>query len=153
MIEEFQGEYRWLSNFVSCSIMLNGIMYRSVEHAYMSAKSDNIDWKEFCQNTEKPGAVKKASYSLAINANWNKYKKHIIMWQCLQQKYRQEPYMSKLIATDDTYIQEGNNHNDDHWGFCFKKKKGLNILGHMIMDIREELIAELNDNETIVKTT
>ena len=44
-ILEFQGEYRWLSNFSPCEIILDGITYKSVEHAYMSAKSENEEWK------------------------------------------------------------------------------------------------------------
>lgn len=49
MIREFQGEYRWLSNFAPVLIKLDGI-YPSVEHAYMSAKSDDMKWKLFCQD-------------------------------------------------------------------------------------------------------
>ena len=38
MIKEFKGDYRWLSNFTPCKIELDGFIYPSVEHAYMSAK-------------------------------------------------------------------------------------------------------------------
>jgi predicted NAD-dependent protein-ADP-ribosyltransferase YbiA (DUF1768 family) len=35
MIIKFQGDYSWLSNFSQCSIILDGIEYPSVEHAYI----------------------------------------------------------------------------------------------------------------------
>jgi len=40
MIKEFQGEHRWLSNFTPVNILYKGYIYSSVEHAYVSAKSD-----------------------------------------------------------------------------------------------------------------
>ena len=49
MIKEFQGEYRFLSNFAKVDITIDGLTYRSVEHAYISQKSDDIEWKNFCK--------------------------------------------------------------------------------------------------------
>ena len=37
-ILQFQGEYRWLSNFAPVKIKLDGYTFASVEAAYMSAK-------------------------------------------------------------------------------------------------------------------
>jgi len=31
---EFKGDYRWLSNFHSCDIIMDGYKFQSVEHAY-----------------------------------------------------------------------------------------------------------------------
>lgn len=59
-IDEFQGEFRWLSNFAAVEVVLNGITFKSVEHAYMSAKSEDPDWKLFCQNGASAGKVKKS---------------------------------------------------------------------------------------------
>ncbi|MFM7853304.1 MAG: NADAR family protein [Flammeovirgaceae bacterium] len=69
MITEFQGEYRWLSNFAPVAVCMEGVVYPSVEHAYMSAKSDSIDWKMFCKRTKSPGAVKKASRDIQLIPN------------------------------------------------------------------------------------
>lgn len=63
MIKEFQNEYRWLSNFSPVEIERGGIVYSSVEHAYMSAKVDTDEWRNFCSNPKNTaGQVKKASY-------------------------------------------------------------------------------------------
>jgi len=42
-----------MSNFTPVKIILDNVEYYSVEHAYMSAKSQDKSWKEFCQ-TKKP---------------------------------------------------------------------------------------------------
>jgi len=139
MIKEFQKEYRWLSNFTPCNIILNGKKYRSVEHAYMSAKSNNPNWKEICQATAKPGEVKRASKYIKLRDDWET-KKIDVMWECLCQKYNQEPFKSKLMATGTKTIQEGNYWNDKFWGVCLKTGHGKNKLGRMIMKIRRDLL-------------
>lgn len=150
MIAQFQGEYRWLSNFAECPILLDGIIYNSVERAYMSAKSTSsieieleghrtmVTWKTFCQIAKTNGIVKKQSYKMPLVDGWDD-KKQEVMFYCLKRKFQQEPYRSKLIATGNTHIQEGNHWGDVYWGVDLKTGKGLNILGRMIMQIRENI--------------
>ncbi len=136
MITEFQGEYRWLSNFAPVEIELDGMTYPSVEHAYMSAKSDQIDWKEFCSDPmNTPGVVKRRSREINIRANWDLIKL-FVMERCLIQKFGREPFRTKLIETGDMYIQEGNRWGDKFWGVCLRTGKGDNNLGKLIMKIR-----------------
>mgnify|MGYP000154893838 CR=1 FL=1 len=137
-ILEFQGEYRWLSNFEPCLIILDNITYKSVEHAYMSARNDSPEWKMFCQKTQPPGKIKIASKSITDKDNWKTLKLSVMAY-CLQQKFSQEPFKTKLLNTGDCYIQEGNNWGDTFWGVCLKTNKGENKLGHMIMNIRLDL--------------
>lgn len=71
-------------------------------------------------------------------SNWDE-KKLSVMRYCLNQKFNQEPYKSKLLQTDNEFIQEGNTWEDTFWGVCLKTGKGENNLGKMVMDIRNEL--------------
>lgn len=138
MIEQFKDRYRWLSNFTPCSINLDGINYRSVEHAYMSAKSNDLKWKYFCRDTYNPVEVKKASRKIKLVYDWDKVKIDI-MEKCIDQKFNQEPFLTKLLATGDQHIQEGNYWGDKFWGVDLKTGKGKNILGILIMGKRESL--------------
>jgi ribA/ribD-fused uncharacterized protein len=139
VIRKFKNEYRWLSNFAPCYIILDNAEYQSVEHAYMSAKSDDKEWKHFCQTEPKASSVKKVSADMSLIDDWTS-KRVEIMKQCLCQKYAQEPYKSLLIATKHKYLQEGNNWEDKFWGVCLETNEGENILGKLIMEIRERLI-------------
>lgn len=141
MIKEFQKEYRWLSNFAPCKIVLSGKEYASVEHAYMAAKSTDPEWRLFCQKTNSPGQVKKASRRIKLRPNWDVLKIKI-MKKCLKQKYNQAPYKAKLRKTGAQFIQEGNWWNDKFWGACLKTGEGENILGKLIMEIRTEMADE-----------
>ena len=139
MITEFKNEYRWLSNFEPCVITLDSVEYQSVEHAYMSCKSSDPRWKAFCADKNvTAGMVKRASRNIELIPDWDS-KKIDVMRMCLIQKYEQEPFRSKLLATGNLKIQEGNYHGDTFWGFCLKKLWGYNNLGRLIEDVRWDL--------------
>lgn len=139
MIKEFQGEYRWLSNFEWVNIKLDGIIYPSVEHAYQSAKSDLGIWKKRCASQYyKPGFIKQLSRSIKVVPNWSIIKDDIMV-ECVTQKFNKEPFRTKLINTDTLYIQEGNLHKDTYWGVNLRTGKGQNKLGKLIMSIRDSL--------------
>lgn len=138
MIQEFKGKYTWLSNFAPCKIMLNGVAYSSVEHAYQSAKSHDQKWKHFCATEPKAGVVKRKSRNVPLVSNWEVKRLHV-MFKCLLQKYNQYPYNEYLRNTGNEHIQEGNTWNDTFWGVCLKEHTGKNVLGNMIMLIRRTL--------------
>jgi ribA/ribD-fused uncharacterized protein len=139
MIREFQGEYRWLSNFALVNIDFDGRTYPSVEHAYMSAKSDSFMWKELCANGRMtPGDIKKESRRITLGKDWPS-KKIEVMRRCLEQKFAQEPFRTLLLGTGTLHIQEGNRWGDKFWGVDLKTGEGENNLGKLIMEIRETL--------------
>lgn len=137
MVERFRGEYGWLSNFADVQIPLKGVVYPSVEHAYMAQKSSDPEWIKFCM-FHTAGKVKRKSREIEVRPDWDDVKLDV-MQVCLTRKFNQEPFRTKLIQTGDMYIQEGNYHNDKFWGFCLKTNEGENHLGKMIMKIRETL--------------
>ena len=138
MIKEFRGEYAWLSNFASVPILLDGIQYPSVEHAYLSAKSKDDAWKELCASNISAGQLKQKAYHIIVRADWERIRLDV-MRECLGQKFSQNPYKRLLICTGDEHIQEGNNWNDRFWGVCLKTNRGENNLGKLIMEIRATL--------------
>ncbi len=138
MIEKFDGEYSWLSNFKFVKVKLKGEIYPSVEHAYMSAKSDSLEWKRFCQTEINPGKVKKKSREVKTIDDWKEINLGV-MFALLLQKFKREPFKSLLIKTGKQPIQEGNYWNDRFWGVCLETGVGENWLGRMIMIIRSGL--------------
>lgn len=138
MIRKFEKEYRWLSNFTPCTIILGGITYPSVEHAYMSAKSNDVRWYLKCADENiKPGKIKKMSKDIFLVENWDSIKVEV-MRECLNQKFSQEPFKTMLLETGDAYIQEGNFWGDKFWGVDLETGEGENNLGKLIMEIREK---------------
>lgn len=147
MIRKFRGENDWLSNFAPVNITLNGVTYASVEHAYMSAKSENPEWKKLCaDSTQTAGTIKRLSKFIALVDGWEQ-RKVTVMRSCLVQKYHTEPYRTKLINTGTEYIQEGNDWGDVFWGVNLETGEGENNLGKLIMYIRLMLTEKFNFNE------
>lgn len=139
MIEQFKDEYRWLSNFYPCDLRFRGKLYTSVEYAYMSAKSEDEEWKKMCAEAkEKPGIIKKKSQHLELVPNWEVMKIEV-MQACLELKFLQEPFKTWLVETGDVYLQEGNTWGDKFWGVDLETGEGANVLGILIMTIRGKL--------------
>lgn len=138
MIDSFRGQYAWLSNMTPVKIIYDGIEYPSVEHAYMSAKSHNMEWKSRCADGQiSARQIKAESRGIFVIENWHDIKLDV-MRECINQKFSQEPYKTQLEETGDLYIQEGNWWNDTFWGVVIKTGIGENNLGKLIMEKRDE---------------
>ena len=139
MIESFKDKYNWLSNFYLVDIKFFHKTYPSVEHAYMSAKSDDFIWKLKCQDRSiTPGKIKRLSKKVTLVSGWDEMRV-TVMESLIDSKFN-DPYLKeKLLATDDLHIQEGNMWNDKFWGVCLKTGEGENNLGKLIMNKRNKL--------------
>lgn len=143
-ITQFQGKYRWLSNFAPAHIVLDNLTYPSVEHAYQSAKSNNIGWKRQCADKNNTaGQIKRLSRKQTIRPDWEAVKVNV-MSLCLKEKFKQEPYRSLLLETGDAHISEGNHWRDAFWGVDLQTGEGKNTLGKLIMGIRDEIKKQSN---------
>lgn len=140
MIHEFRGPYRWLSNFWPVEIRREGRVYSSVEHAYMAAKADDQNWKDYCASNVTAGTIKRASRNIKLVPDWETHKL-AVMLDCTRQKYADPTLANCLLATGDKYIQEGNTWRDRFWGVDLNLNPpiGLNHLGRIIMQVRTEL--------------
>lgn len=138
-IEQFKGEYRFLSNFYPVEILLD-LIYPSVEAAYMSAKNDSPEWKAFCADTNNtPGQIKRASRGIILVDGWESCKL-LVVEECLRQKFKKPYFKGRLLKTYPNEIVEGNNWGDTFWGVSLKTGEGENNLGKLLMKIRQELV-------------
>ena len=140
MINIFRGEYNWLSNFYDCTVTYDGCEFKSVEHAYLYAKSPkDPDWLRYCLK-ETASIVKRKSKSIDIRGDWDDVKLDI-MYDLLIQKFNQEPFKTKLIETGEQNIIEGNSWGDEYWGvnLSVQPNYGENHLGRIIMKIRKKI--------------
>lgn len=147
MINRFQGEYRFLSNFWYPQQKLtlgDNIWYPTIEHAYQAAKSTNLDIRKIISNLPKPGLAKKMGREISIRPDWESIK-YDTMFGLIEQKFG-NPYNFKLrrmlLATGDQELIEGNLWHDRYWGICYCRKcKGVgeNNLGKLLMEQRKVL--------------
>lgn len=159
-INEFQGEYRFLSNFWPANIELNGQKYPTVEHAYVAAKfgqnpapvrvpytTPNSETKyrevplaQYVAELASPGAAKRFGRTAKVDEYWNE-RRIPVMQLLTDQKYhpKYNPDLAqKLVRTEDAHICEGNPWGDKFWGQS-PLGNGENTLGKMNMHRRDFL--------------
>jgi ribA/ribD-fused uncharacterized protein len=141
VIWEFQGEYRFLSNFWECKIELCGITFNSSEAAYVAAKTDDPElWRQIARMS--PAEAKKFGHTLPLDTKVWDLKKVPIMREIVYQKFAQNPDLAeKLLATGHARLVEGNKWGDKTWGMCPPGPLGfgLNCLGLILEFVRTEL--------------
>lgn len=136
MINNFDNEYEFLSNFYPSPFVVDGKEYATVEHAYQS-------WKVIPEHQEtvrlafSPGEAKRYGRAFPMREDAkSEYERMRGMAQFLLAKFRDNPdLMEKLLATGDEQLVEGNTWGDKFWGVC--DGEGQNNLGHLLMAIRE----------------
>jgi len=132
LIDSFDGEYRFLSNFWPAEVEFEGIKFPSVENAYQAAKTlDLEERKRLAAMTS--GQAKKAGKKLEIRPDWESVKV-AVMENLVWQKFQNAELMAKLKATGEKPLIEGNWWGDTFWGIC--RGKGKNELGRILMQVR-----------------
>ena len=137
MISEFQGRYRFLSNFWPSRIKWRGIVFRYVENAFQSSKTNLTKTREIIA-TVGPRAAKHMGSKLPLPPDWENVKEDI-MYALLVLKFEHPVLQANLLATGDDELQEGNRWGDTEWGVDLYTGKGENKLGKILMRIRSEI--------------
>src|SRR5512144_1990938 len=86
-IAEFQGQYRFLSNFYPATVVYEGITYPSVEHAYQSAKTLDMNQRRRIALIPDPAEAKRAGRALnPQRPDWEQVK-FLVMEHCVRYKF------------------------------------------------------------------
>lgn len=139
MINHFRKEYAFLSNFTAVNIEYDKVIYPSVENFYVAMKT--LDDEIRVQISKMSASeAKKFGKAMKIRPDWDKVKLDVMCWG-LCEKFKQEPFKSKLLATKNENIVEGNYWGDTFWGVDLKQNPnvGENYLGRILMKVREVL--------------
>jgi len=144
MIDEFKGEYRWLSNFWYVNIEYEGVNYITTEHAYVAHKSIDELFRFKVGKCKTPGAVKALGRQVELRSDWDEVKLGV-MEDITRLKYQDPVLQQLLLDTGDQEIIEGNTWGDTFWGVC--DGVGENHLGKIIMKIRKELKNAIDSEE------
>lgn len=139
-IEEFRKDYFFLSNFYPVTIT-----YKENKFPTLGAKCTLKADIEKILNCKSPGGAKRLGRRVAIQDNWDT-KRVDIMRQLLRDKFCNNPHLKELLTNTGTRkIIEGNLFHDNYWGQCkcakHQNTPGKNMLGELIMEIRNDLSA------------
>lgn len=143
-ITDFRGEYRWLSNFGESPIEVGGKSYATVEHFYQAMKATTVEEHEWVRTAPTPGQSKRRGQKVEMVEDWEEIKLGV-MEEGLRRKFQIPELRKKLLRTGFQHLMEGNTWGDTFWGV--HQGEGLNHLGRLLMDIREECREECRKEE------
>lgn len=140
MINQFRGPYRFLSNFY---VEEDG---KTVEHYFQAAKATSSVEGRRILAASTPGKAKKLGRSSQQRHDWEGVK-DIVMLTLLRRKFANPDLQKKLLATYPEELVEGNTWGDTYWGQDTDSGLGLNKLGQLLMQVREELRQSESEEE------
>ena len=135
-IDNFKGEYFFLSNFYPTKIKYNGIQYLNNEAAFQAQKCTTME-DRIKFSYLNPSDAKKLGRRIILRNDWESVKISI-MREIVFEKFKQNPHLTeKLLDTGNIYLEEGNNWGDRIWGTV--NGVGRNELGKILMEVRKEI--------------
>ena len=135
-IDNFKGEYFFLSNFYPTKIKYNGIQYLNNEAAFQAQKCTTME-DRIKFSYLNPSDAKKLGRRIILRNDWESVKISI-MREIVFEKFKQNPHLTKkLLDTGDVYLEEGNDWGDRIWGTV--NGVGRNELGKILMEVRKEI--------------
>jgi ribA/ribD-fused uncharacterized protein len=131
MIDRFEGEYHFLSNFFGGRDAL--------EQKFQAAKCvDPAEAKEVLA-CHRPSDAKRMGKKVKLVPNWDNIRVSV-MERLLREKFSPGSFLAEaLLKTGNEQLLEGNYWGDVFWGVDLKTHKGENNLGKLLMKIRNEL--------------
>lgn len=135
LIDSFDGEYDFLSNFYNCPLRYKGVTYRNSEAAFQAQKITDVytQVRDFSDATASE--AKKLGRRCNLRPDWDDIRVRE-MRAIVLEKFIQNPSLERrLLKTGNATLIEGNWWNDKFWGVC--KGEGCNMLGIILMEVRD----------------
>ncbi len=132
-------EYGCFSNFAHYGFELDGKYWMTSEHYFQAQKFRETEYEEIIRLLDNPMKVAEMGRSrkLPLRQDWERVKDDV-MRKAVYAKFSQNNELKNmLITTGSEYIVE-NTSNDYYWG-CGTDGSGKNMLGIILMEIRDKL--------------
>ncbi len=141
-------DYGCFSNFAPYPIQMDGKQWPTSEHYFQAQKFEDCEHQEAIRKTKSPmiAARMGRDRKKPLRRDWEAVK-ITVMRKAVRAKFTQhEDIRQILLSTGDARIVE-QTENDSYWGDG-GDGSGKNMLGRILMEIREELRTEVADEPT-----
>lgn len=92
IINQFQNEYRFLSNFWSAPVTYSGMTYQNNEAAFQAQKTLNPEQRQMFAMLE-PVKAKSKGRKIKLRSDWGDVKQ-TVMYEIVKAKFTQNDYLS-----------------------------------------------------------
>lgn len=145
-INEFKGQYAFLSNFFQSPVdmvppfpSLTPFRYATAEHAYQAGKAVTREDHDRVAGAASPGDAKRIGRRITARPDWDTHRV-AVMTKVVEAKFAYGTELAaRLVSTGEAELVEGNYWGDEFWGVC--KGRGQNMLGTILMAHRRHLVS------------
>jgi ribA/ribD-fused uncharacterized protein len=110
----------------------------TVEHYYQAMKTLKVEEQDHIRKSTTAAWAKRHGRDVQLRSDWENIKDQV-MYKALWSKFENCELRSRLLATNNDILQEGNSWHDTYWGIDLETGQGQNKLGKMLMQIREKI--------------
>lgn len=135
-------DYGAFSNFAEYPIRIDGVTWPTAEHYFQAQKFEDTAYRQRIRRASSPmeAARMGRDRKMKLRRDWESAKVSV-MHTALLAKFRQHDELrTLLLSTGDAKLVEHTD-NDDYWGDG-GDGRGRNMLGQLLMRVRETLAAE-----------
>lgn len=136
---KINDEYGCFSNFAHYGFELDGKWWMTSEHYFQAQKFCGTEYEEIIRLLDNPMKVAEMGRNreLPLRGDWEQVKDDIMRKAVLAKFTQNKEIKNVLLSTGKETIVE-NTSNDYYWG-CGKDGSGKNMLGIILMEVREIL--------------
>lgn len=136
---KINDEYGCFSNFAHYGFALDEKRWMTSEHYFQAQKFCGTDYEEKIRLLDNPmkAAEMGRNRSLPLRADWEQVKDDVMRKAVLAKFTQNEEIRDILLSTGKEILIEKTS-DDYYWG-CGKNGSGKNMLGVILMEVREEL--------------
>jgi len=136
-IDDFRDpNYSFLMNSYPGDVNFDGQKYRTLEHAYQAAKTDDQDDRVKIRFAPSARRAKQIGRKITIRPTWDAERINV-MRTLVNDKFEDPELREKLLATKDAQLVSG---GDKFWGKSHGQ--GDNHLGRLLMELRTSILQE-----------
>ncbi|MFD0724794.1 NADAR family protein [Lysobacter brunescens] len=135
-------DYGEFSNFAEYPIRIDGVTWPTTEHYFQAQKFEDAAYRQRIRKAHSPmeAARMGRDRKMKLRRDWESVKVSV-MHAALLAKFRQHGDLrALLLSTGDAKLVE-HTENDEYWGDG-GDGHGRNMLGQLLMRVRERLVAE-----------
>lgn len=136
---KINDEYGCFSNFSHYGFELDGKWWMTSEHYFQAQKFHDTKYEEIIRLLDNPmeAAEMGRNRNLPLRKDWEEVK-DVIMKKAVLEKFKQNETIRKVLLSTGKDIIVEKTTNDYYWG-CGEDNSGKNMLGIILMEVREEL--------------
>jgi ribA/ribD-fused uncharacterized protein len=132
-------EYGCFSNFSPHGFKLDGVFWKTCEHYFQAQKFVGTEYEMQIRLSLSPMEAAKMGRdrSKPLRQDWEEIKDDVMRKAVMKKFTRHKEIQKVLLSTENKEIIEKTS-NDYYWG-CGKDGSGKNMLGKILMEVRELL--------------